>query len=715
MAKFRQVARTYLFRKYIAYWRNVIRNYDEECGNTEFLGTVLDCMNRKRAETLLMDAFTVDEFKNMVKVQKEGGAIGACGSWKDVFRIAWNDESGRKRMRVVLDSVGEYLLSAIEVVEDPVEKRFAELSRMLKLSDLETEIAMLAYLLDETGFAWPRRLGRGDLPMYFAMAIDRSCEEICEAIAEKGRLRSLGIVDSCLSFNRRIYSGFLNGSEHAPLEMRFYRRCETLDVLPWSFFGDKAVRDGELLARMLSSNATKCNVLLYGAPGTGKSSFARSLAKEVGRTAFDVPLDGEMKKGDREACIRVANERLDRQDSLLIIDEADGLLRGSSADYFSMSPNRAEKGEVNMLLDEMSVPAVWITNVSADEMDESVRRRFDYSICFKQLGATQRESVWRNLVGKFGLKEIVHDVDLVNYASAYDTSAGGISNVLETVKRLDPRPEEVASLVSRLMKSHCELMGIAAASNFLPAKGYSLEGLNIRGKFDLESVVGGVRNFLCGKFAAADADRPRMNILLFGPPGTGKTEFVKYLGQTLGRKVLVKKGSDILDKYVGGTERRIAEAFRLAESERAILFFDEIDGLVQDREGASNSWEISQVNELFQQMENFDGVMVAATNFSKNCDSAILRRFTYKLEFDYLNHFGKRVFFERIFKTRLSDKEFLDLGRLENLSPGDFRTVRQELFYLNRWQTNADRISALRAECELKKDGRKLARIGFGV
>jgi len=708
MAKFRQVARTYLFRKYLAYWRNVIRNYDEECGNAEFLGTVLDCMNRKRAETLLMDAFSVDEFKKMVKIQKEGGTVGACRSWKDIFRIAWNDESGRMRMRIVLDSVGEYLLSAVDVVEDPVEKRFAELSRMLKLSDLETEIAMLAYLQDETGFAWPRRLGRGDLPMYFAMAIDRSCEEICSAIAAKGRLRGLGIVDAGLSFNRRIYSGFLNGSEHAPLETRFYRRCEPSDVLPWSYFGDMAVRDGELLVRMLSSNATKCNVLLYGAPGTGKSSFARSLAKEVGRTAFEVPLDGEMKKGDREACIRIANEQLDRKDSLLIIDEADGLLRESSGDLFSMNPNRAGKGEMNMLLDEMEVPAIWITNASADEMDESVRRRFGYSICFRQLGATQRESVWRNLVEKFGLTGIVPDVGIVEYSSEYDTSAGGISNVLETLKRLDPRPEEVESLVSWLMKPHCELMGIAATSNFLPAKGYSLEGLNIRGKFDLKSVVRGVRNYLNGTFSAADADRPRMNILLFGPPGTGKTEFVKYLGQALGRKVLVQRGSDILDKYVGGTERRIAEAFRLAESERAILFFDEIDGLIQDRESANNSWEISQVNELLQQMENFDGVMVAATNFGQNLDSAIMRRFTYKLEFDYLDDFGKRVFFERIFKTRLSDMEFQDLGRLENLSPGDFRTVRQELFYMDRAQTNADRISALRTECELKKDGRKL-------
>ena len=74
-----------------------------------------------------------------------------------------------------------------------------------------------------------------------------------------------------------------------------------------------------------------------------------------------------------------------------------------------------------------------------------------------------------------------------------------------------------------------------------------------------------------------------MNLLMFGPPGTGKTEFVKHLGKELDRKVLVMKGSDLLSKYVGESEQNIAKAFQRAETEHVILFFDEIDGLVQDR------------------------------------------------------------------------------------------------------------------------------------
>ena len=173
------------------------------------------------------------------------------------------------------------------------------------------------------------------------------------------------------------------------------------------------------------------------------------------------------------------------------------------------------------------------------------------------------------------------------------------------------------------------------------------------------------------------------------------------------------KGSDLLSKWVGESEQNIARAFRRAEAEHAILFFDEVDGLLQDRSGADHSWEITQVNELLQQMENFDGVMVAATNFSKNLDAAVMRRFTFKLEFGYLDDAGKRLFFERMFKSKLGDDEFAELKELRNLAPGDFRTVRQEQFYLGCEVTNADRVAALKEECAIKKDGVHSARIGF--
>ena len=113
---------------------------------------------------------------------------------------------------------------------------------------------------------------------------------------------------------------------------------------------------------------------------------------------------------------------------------------------------------------------------------------------------------------------------------------------------------------------------------------------------------------------------------------------------------------------------------------------------------AGHNWEVTQVNELLYQMENFKGVMVGATNFMSNLDAAIMRRFTFKLQFDYLEDEGKRLFFERMFKTSLTAEDLDRLRRIPNLAPGGFRTVRQATYYLGGATTNAMRLTELEKE-----------------
>ena len=725
MAKFKQIPQNYLFRKLLKYWDNMVQNYKEACRDTDFFDVVRNCFDHDKAVELIEAAYSPNELEEMRHSKSRCNRLDLSDTLDDVFCALWNNEDSRDKCRAVLEAARMCMeADCTSKAEDIVERRFAELTRVLKLNDLEAEILSLAYVRDQTCFSWPCRVEDREKPLYYAMALDRSYDEVSKAMSPKGTLLKLGLLDNDYDFSRRTLGGFMDGTSDETIERRFYAKADDKDVLPWEFFGDLSAKDGEVLKRMVAASGGKCNILLYGAPGTGKTSFARSLAKELGRAAWEIRQgddDGRnMKSEARMMGIQVCNNQEDANTSLMIVDEADELLRGSSGGFglfglfgFDTGGKSTEKGVMNSILDEMKIPAVWISNAPAEAMDESVRRRFDYSICFERLNGAQRVAIWRNQVEKHGLAELITEPKIAEYAARYETSAGGISIVLANVKRMAPAPEAVDGLVATLMKPHCALMGVKDSSAFLPAKDYSLDGLNIKGKVTLERIVKAARNYLDTGFSAAAEDKPRMNILLFGPPGTGKTEFVKYLGKALDRKVVVVKGSDILGMYVGESEKNIARAFRRAEAEHAILFFDEVDGLLQDRSNATHSWEVTQVNELLQQMENFDGIMVAATNFAKNLDPATMRRFTFKLEFGYLEDEGKRSFFERMFKATLTNEEFAELRQLRNLAPGDFRTVRQEHFYLGGEMSNMDRIEALKEECAVKKDDGCSAPIGF--
>ena len=724
MAKFRQVPHAFLLRKTLQYFWNMTKNYRGDCHDKDFFEIINNCFDHEKAVALVEAAYTQEEIDELGRSVRRSDRLDLSESLDGIFAALWNCRPMRRKCRIVLDAIVECMAAECPPGKgDVLAVRFQELVRSLGLSDVEAEIMIFAYVHSETCFCWPIRVDDHDKPYYYAMAIDRSYGEVQQSMTANGKLLKFGVLDDDWDFNRRALGNYLAGTDSEAIERRFYRKLDTSNALPWEYYGGLAAGDGKIICDIISSSNGTCNILLYGEPGTGKSSFAKTIAKRLGRVAYEVKQGDDngknMASESRMIGIQIANGQESAADSLLVVDEADELLRGtlcaSGVFGFGKGGKSTEKGVMNSILDEMRLPAIWIANTSADAIDESVRRRFDYSVRFDKMSTAQRVSIWMNLVREYGLMNCISQEQIDRYATCYQTSAGGIAKVLGNVSRLRPTADNVDKLVATLMKPHCALMGIDGGDGFLPAKGYSLAGLNVKGDVSPEAVLKAIRNYYDAGFCATDEDKPRMNVLLFGPPGTGKTELVRFMGKELDRRVLVLKGSDLMSKWVGESERNIASAFRRAETEKAILFFDEIDGLVQDRVNARSSWEVTQVNELLHQMENFNGVMMAATNFCENLDPAIMRRFTFKIEFCPLDDSGKAVFFEKTFWTVLTDAERTELNMIQNLTPGDFRTVRQKQFYLGEGQTNMARIEALREECALKKCAGRIGKIGFGV
>jgi len=126
-------------------------------------------------------------------------------------------------------------------------------------------------------------------------------------------------------------------------------------------------------------------------------------------------------------------------------------------------------------------------------------------------------------------------------------------------------------------------------------------------------------------------------VLLYGPPGTGKTMIAKAIANEVGAKFYAVKGSDIVSKWVGDSEKNINSLFEEAnKQDRAIIFIDEMDSLIGKR--GVDTHNDKRVNEFLQQIDGFAGrnpnlLLLGATNRPWDIDSAAMRsgRFSQKI------------------------------------------------------------------------------------
>ncbi|WP_428242852.1 ATP-binding protein [Gynuella sp.] len=129
---------------------------------------------------------------------------------------------------------------------------------------------------------------------------------------------------------------------------------------------------------------------------------------------------------------------------------------------------------------------------------------------------------------------------------------------------------------------------------------------------------------------------PGFTSLFCGPPGTGKTLSACLLGKYCDSDVYKVDLSLMVSKYIGETEKNLARVFDTAEHRRWILFFDEADALFGKRtkvDDARDRYANQEISFLLQRVEEFDGVVILASNFKSNIDDAFKRRFQSIIEF----------------------------------------------------------------------------------
>uniref|UniRef100_A0A7M4E9N4 ATPase family gene 2 protein homolog A n=1 Tax=Crocodylus porosus TaxID=8502 RepID=A0A7M4E9N4_CROPO len=395
-------------------------------------------------------------------------------------------------------------------------------------------------------------------------------------------------------------------------------------------------------------------VLLYGPPGTGKTMIARAVANEVGAHVSIINGPEILSKfyGETEARLRqIFAEASQRCPSIIFIDELDALCPKREG-----AQNEVEKRVVASLLtlmdgigsedSEGQLLVLGATN-RPHALDPALRRpgRFDKEIEIGVPNAQDRLDILRKLLHQ--VPHVLTGTELVQLA---DSAHGYVGADLAALCK-----EAGLYALRRALGKQTNLLDSEVAGSVMITFNDFLQGMNdVRPSAMREvavdvpkvswSDIGGLDNVKLKLKQAVEwpfkhpesfirmGIQPPKGVLLYGPPGCSKTMIAKALANESGLNFLAVKGPELMNKYVGESERAVREIFRKARAVApSILFFDEIDALAVERGSSSGAGNVAD-RVLAQLLTEIDGIeqlkdvtILAATNRPDMIDKALMR------------------------------------------------------------------------------------------
>jgi transitional endoplasmic reticulum ATPase len=424
-------------------------------------------------------------------------------------------------------------------------------------------------------------------------------------------------------------------------------------------------------------------VLLHGPPGTGKTLIAKAVANEVDASFHTVsgPEIMSKYKGDSEENLRQVFRRArDESPAIVFFDEIDSI--AAKRDDDSDVENRIV-GQLLSLMDGLDargeVVVIGATN-RVDTLDPALRRggRFDREI---EIGVPNERGRREVLEVHTRRMPLADDVDLDRLSQRTHGFVGADLESLTTEAAMTAlRRRERGTPLGDLQVTRADFETAMASVEPSAMREYvaekPTEGFDAVGGLDdvkaaLDRAVSWPLTY-GPLFEAADA-APPSGVLLHGPPGTGKTLLARAVAGESGVNFINVAGPELLDRYVGESEKSVRELFeRARQTAPAIVFFDEIDAIASRRGGGGGDTEVTErvVSQLLTELDraaaNPSLVVLAATNRREALDPALLRpgRFEQHIEVPLPDEAARRA----ILAVHTRDKPLADDVDLDALA-----------------------------------------------
>lgn len=604
-----------------------------------------------------------------------------------------------------------------------------QINQHFGMNQVETEIMLFTTLIEldpDYGNCYDffGQFSNRNFYAFLARLLDISDKLIIEALKKDGLLYQSGLLklnSSANNIDRKfdILSGFCSALDSPQQNIEtifssFIIPAPAANLTPahYRHIEKEYSRLLAYLQTVCNKKISGANILIYGSPGTGKTQWVRTLTEQLTIKLYEISVEdaeGDILSGkERVTACQLAQKLLEKgQHQCLLFDEIEDLFQ---TDMFaelmgnSRRISQSNKGWINQLLENNAVPTFWISNDIAS-MDEAFLRRFDlvfelpvppHSVRKKML----EESLKDTTVSKKWIERISH---LEHLPPAVINRATRVNQIIG-----ETSPELIEKGLEQIIGNTLKAMGHKhQAINPAPAGFYDPDLINT--KAPLKQIANGLKVSGEGR------------LCFFGAPGTGKSAYAKYLAEYLEIPLIAKQASDIIDCYVGNTEKNIARMFEQATQGKGLLLLDEADSFLRDRKNSNHSWETTQVNELLVQMENFEGIFICSTNLMKDLDTAALRRFDFKLEFTYLKTEQAWKLLKGYLGEALSNlsahkkgKLTRQLASMEFLTPGDFAAVNRKLTVLGEMDNVELFIEELKGEVNFKNESSQRS-IGFSA
>ena len=592
--------------------------------------------------------------------------------YDDILQKGESIAKAKTRLKKRLVELEKSKITSIETLD----RNLDALCAALNLSEVDKKIIEFVVIVNEFAILGEvfRYLGDMHIIAFYEVLgyiIGVPATDVKETLRPESKLRQSNILEMNERQNIRLDCVFKFFYIHFSTDM-LNAQGNILEVFRSTFFnsGKSSLKFDDFRHIKVDEAAIKnhilkadkgVNILLYGLPGTGKTEFVKMIAAELDRNLYEIAsksryTDDNYSGEKRFLSLKTADKVLNNERDIIMFDEIEDVFKGTE---------RISKALFNSTLESNNVPTFWITN-DIDEIDNAYIRRFDMVTEFKIPPKFKRLEILKRYTNGQVSEEL-----LKKLAKNRAITPALISGATKVVLNLSHENKDEA--FKNLIKSSLKAQGFVTAKK--KGKKDKNKEINLPQNYDV-SLINASANLK--ELAKGIKESKNARLCLYGPAGTGKSEYAKFIAKSLNSKLIIKKVSDLIDCYVGNTEKNIANAFKEAKDQNAVLVFDEIDSFLQDRNKAIRSWEITQVNEMLVQMEGFDGVFIATTNLMEGLDRASIRRFDMKVEFGYMD--GTQA-------AKLLQKECESLGlsvdktaknsvaKIKFLTPGDFAAV----------------------------------------